>query len=153
MKTGPKPRHGHTGYRKKPSKMYSLWRNMRTRCRSQSSASYKYYGARGISVCDRWGLFDNFLADVVAEIGNRPRGPGWSLDRKDTDGNYEPGNIRWAQPKGQARNRRSTRLTQKDVDDIRQEYIPRRIPARVFAERYGVSVRQVLSIVKNEKWT
>ena len=69
---------------------------------------FKYYGARGIRICERWMKFENFLADM----GKRPTGvtparkDQFTLDRKENDGNYEPGNCRWATYKIQANNRR-----------------------------------------------
>jgi hypothetical protein len=81
---------------------YSIWRQMRQRCSNSRNTSYKLYGGRGISVCARWDTFENFLADM----GRRPS-PQHSLDRfPNNDGNYEPGNVRWATAKQQANNRR-----------------------------------------------
>lgn len=84
------------------SRTYAIWRAMRMRCANMKDASYPYYGARGIKVCERWRSFENFLADM----GKRPS-PEYSLDRyPDNDGNYEPGNVRWATQKEQSNNTR-----------------------------------------------
>ena len=90
--------HGMSkGLRRHP--LYSSWLTMKSRCRNQKVDSWKDYGGRGISVCDRWDSFENFLADM----GERP--PGTSIDRVDNDGNYELQNCRWATPTEQAQNR------------------------------------------------
>jgi hypothetical protein len=81
---------------------YYAWRNMKNRCYYVRSESYKYYGGRGIKVCDRWiHSFKNFLFDM----GYKP-GPEYSLDRKNSNGNYEPRNCRWATRKVQINNTR-----------------------------------------------
>lgn len=69
---------------------YKTWSSMHGRCEDPRNASYRYYGARGIAVCERWADFENFLQDM----GERPS-KEYQLDRRDADGNYEPSNCRW----------------------------------------------------------
>ena len=78
------------------------WQKMRDRCRNPKAGKYKYYGGRGIEVCDRWEFFENFYTDM----GPKPSSKH-SLDRIDSDGNYEPANCRWATWKEQQRNKRN----------------------------------------------
>lgn len=93
---------------------YSSWSSMLTRCNNKNSKAYKNYGARGIKVCERWSLFENFLQDM----GEKPK-KGMSIDRIDNQGNYEPGNCKWASAKEQCSNTRRTKLTKKLVYEIR----------------------------------
>lgn len=85
---------------------YRTWNAMLQRCENGKSPNYSNYGGRGISVCERWHSFELFLSDV----GRKPT-PEHSIDRyPNNDGNYEPGNVRWATPKEQSRNQRSSRI-------------------------------------------
>ena len=84
---------------------YAIWNTMRARCHNPKTSSYPNYGGRGISVCKRWRKsFVNFINDM----GRRPSDK-YTLDRIDNDGNYEPGNVRWATWHQQRMNQRRSK--------------------------------------------
>lgn len=106
-------RHGMSG-----TKMYGVWKSMLQRVRNGNDASYGNYGGRGIRVCDRWLVFENFYADM----GEPP--PETSIDRIDVNGDYEPGNCRWVDKKTQCRNRRNNKkVTVKGVTRTLSEWV------------------------------
>lgn len=90
------------------TKEYKTWQGLRGRCNNKNSLDYPDYGGRGIKVCERWDDFNNFLSDM----GNAPK--GFSIDRIDVNGNYEPSNCRWADAKTQARNKTNSRFISVD---------------------------------------
>jgi len=117
-------RHGH-GSAKKRNATYQSWTAMWQRCRNEK---LEYYGAKGITVCEEWRLFENFLSDM----GERP--PNMSLDRINGNGNYEQANCRWATPRQQCRNRRSNTLILFDGVEM---------PVAEVAERVGMPYKRL----------
>lgn len=107
--------HGHTG-----SATYVSWSMMKQRCLNPNATYYHNYGGRGITVCKRWRLFENFLADM----GERP--PGMTIDRKNNHLGYYPGNVQWSSRITQANNQRRfwyTRRPSKRRKAIRLRHI------------------------------
>lgn len=109
-------KHGMTRTR-----TYISWRNMIVRCENKNAQSYPRYGGAGVSVCERWHDFSNFISDM----GICPS--GYTIDRINSLGNYEPGNCRWATPKEQALNRKSNIMVEingitKAVSEHAKEY-------------------------------
>lgn len=93
-------KHGHSG-----TATYRTWIMMRNRCLNERTPDYKNYGQRGITICERWDSYVEFLADM----GERPS-VKHSIDRIDVNGNYSPANCRWATHAEQMRNTRANRL-------------------------------------------
>lgn len=130
----------HEGIRKhgrSQTGAYSSWKKMVARCVDSSNHAWKDYGGRGIQVCERWLVFENFYEDM----GERP--PRMTIDRIDANGNYEPGNCRWATRTEQNRNKRN---------NVRLAYQGRTELLVDWAKELGVS-HQVLEGRLRRGWT
>jgi hypothetical protein len=134
-------RHGHgSGY---GSPTYLTWRSIFKRCTNPKDVGYPRYGGRGIKVCERWKVFENFLADM----GERPA--GCSIDRIDSDGNYEPGNCRWATAREQNLNKRRPRAISAMAPDV----IAARKSGATFKEiqkRFGIVYASIVRLLATE---
>ena len=121
-------KHGHRAAR---TPTYYTWQSMHSRCYRPSNPNFHSYGGRGISVCDRWHVFEHFLQDM----GERP--PGCTLDRfPDQNGDYRPDNCRWATAKQQGRNTRQNRYI---------EAFGEQLTVVEWAERTGLSHQCLLN--------
>lgn len=141
---GKEPRHGHSRVGM-ITPTYRAWKNMNQRCSNQALPEYARYGGRGIRVCARWRVFENFLADM----GECP--PGLTLDRRNNDGNYEPDNCRWATRATQRRNTCTVKLSEEIAESVRARVASGEVQAAV-ARDLGVTPCVVNAIVKGRAW-
>jgi hypothetical protein len=116
--------HGEGDWRHgKRTPEYTIWLDMRWRCQPTNEATRKDYFEKGVRVCERWNSYENFLADM-----GRKTGPKYEIDRyPNENGNYEPGNCRWATEKEQTRNRRTTPYTYFDGEYLTLAEIAERL--------------------------
>jgi hypothetical protein len=130
MKHGFAPKHG------KRSNIYRRWQHIVQRCINPNDRDYPRYGAKGVEVCDRWRDFNLFLQDM-----GLPPDRTYSIDRIDVTGNYEPSNCRWATPRQQANNRRTTRYLTIDGETK---------PLSEWCELYQIGSKTVLYRLKHK---
>lgn len=123
---------------KKNSRIYNIWQGMKARCQKKYSISYKYYGRKGIKICEEWIKFSNFYRDM----GECPEGK--SLDRIDNNGDYCKQNCRWASRKEQQRNRSSNCIY---AYDGRTKCIAE------WAEEYGFRYDLLRQRIRENNWS
>lgn len=150
-----KYKHGHSAGGRE-TKTYQTWKHMNVRCFHKTSKDYPYYGGRGITVCERWRDYANFLADM----GEKP--DGLTIERVNNNGNYEPGNCCWATMKEQNTNRRrqkswpqgaacgASKLTEKQVLKIRA--LKGKLSQREIGKRFSVTQTNVSFIHRGVTW-
>lgn len=129
-------RHGFAKSRGLMRPEYYIWNSMCQRCSNPKAKQYEDYGGRGIKVCARWDLFDNFLVDMGPRPdGKHPSGRAmYTLERKDGNADYEPGNCIWATYKEQACNKRNGRMV---------TYLGETLPLATFVDRSGLDYKIV----------
>lgn len=124
---------------------YRSWYSMLQRCTNPTDVGWNRYGGRGIKVCEAWLSLDGFVRDM----GLRPA--GMSLDRIDSDGNYEPANCRWATDAEQNRNRTYNVITPEKLDAIKRDLLEG-VTQREAAKRHGVSQATVSRASRGVTW-
>lgn len=123
------------------SKFYRAWVNMKSRCNNKKAAGFDRYGGRGIKVCKRWDIFDNFIEDMLPTYKDN-----LTLDRIDNDGNYCKENCRWATCKEQANNTRNIDRAE------RIEYNGVSKTIRELAKEFGIKRTTLGMRIQNYKW-
>lgn len=118
---------------------------MKGRCLNETDAAFGDYGGRGIRICDRWMSFENFYADM----GDCPS--GYSIERIDVNGNYEPKNCTWIPRNKQPRNTRATRFNEAEILSIRYR-LRNGVSTSVLAKEYGTTGGHIRQIRANEIW-
>jgi hypothetical protein len=136
-------KHGWAG-----TSTYHIWLAMRGRCLTESNPAFKDYGERGIAICERWGIFSNFLDDM----GERPG--KMTLERRNNNKGYSKQNCKWADRFSQNRNSRNTKLTLLKAIEIVEARVPvRKIKIKDLSCMYSVSVDTIYSVLRHETWT
>jgi len=127
------------------SPTYRSWKEMRQRCLNPKSDKWKWYGGRGIKICDQWSSYMIFLADM----GERPL--GMTIDRIDNNGNYEPTNCMWATQLDQTRKQEKNVLTEEIASQLRvdREY---GMTYQALSEKYGISKATAHRCVAGKTW-
>lgn len=138
------------GESKTGNRTYRSWKEMRQRCNNPNSDKWKWYGGRGIKVCERWNDFALFLADM----GERPERT--SIDRINPDGHYEPSNCRWATPSQQAETNRGViqkgsepkNKTPVKVVLAAKKAANSGVPVKEIGNQFGLSLTTVYQILR-----
>ena len=126
---------------------HAVWSAMHSRCYNKNNWRYPLYGGRGIIVCEAWKSFDNYYSYIKETLGEKPD-KSYSIDRINNNGNYEPGNIRWASKTAQAKNKRGPKLDIEKAKEIKESNLSR----KELATKYNVNQSQISRIINNKRW-
>jgi hypothetical protein len=135
----------------KRNRYYRIWRNIKTRCFNPNSKDYNRYGGRGVTICEKWVDDSRNFIDYIQSLrgGNDPQ---LTLDRIDSDKNYEPGNLRWASPALQARNRQNT-ISPETVRILEQHIAMGKYTNQQLADMFNISISSLKTIKRGEHWS
>lgn len=139
-------KHNETQYN---SRLYRIWIGINKRCYNKKSTGYKYYGGKGIKVCNEW--YDNYILFKKWALSNGYKN-NLTIDRINNDKNYYPGNCRWITKKEQSRNQTSTKMNLKKVNQIRSLYFNVKITQKLLGKIFGLSKSHINGIINNKKW-
>lgn len=126
---------------------YRCWQALKNRCSNPKSQDWSYYGGRGITVCDRWLDFENFLYDM----GRRPSALH-TLDRKNVNKGYYKRNCRWATRRQQSQNRTDNRFNLEKVMQIRYLYATGKYYQKELAVKFKTTQAAISQITRNAAW-
>lgn len=133
-------KHGKTG-----TATHNSWKAMLRRCSDPNMQFWEHYGGRGITVCERWKVFNNFFADM----GLRPQ--GMTIERVDNNGNYEPSNCKWGTDAEQARNSRNAKLNSEAVKVLRF-MVKKGINKTLLRRLFNISQPTMYKAVNGKSW-
>lgn len=129
-------------------RLFGIFKEIKNRCENQKNWRYKFYGARGIKLHPDWqNNPKEFIKWINENLGERPT-VKHSLDRIDNNGNYEPGNLRWADTKTQSQNRSCAKLTKEKAAEIRSS----KLSTTELMDKYKVSRSQIRDVINNKAW-
>ena|SRR5208282_43688 len=129
-----------------PTARYIAWQAMRQRCNYSKHVYWEYYGGRGIKICSEWDNYETFADDM----GPHP-GKGWTLERKNSDKDYSKANCLWATHATQARNRRSTKLNEIMVRELRLRHAAGETYSAL-AKRFSIGLSTAINAGLGNKW-
>lgn len=123
--------------------LHNSWCNMKARCNNPNRSTWKNYGGRGITYCQEWELFVNFVKDMGASWQ-----PGLELDRKDNNGPYNKDNCRWATHAENNQNKRPVKITKEQEQAIKQLYLTRKYTQATLAKMYGITQAGISAVLR-----
>lgn len=138
-------KHGGTN-----SRLYNIYCGIKYRCFNPNNIIYNYYGGRGITVCPKWTESYAVFRDWALANGYQE---GLEIDRKENNGNYEPSNCQWITHKENTQKRRTSKLTQEKVNEIRELDKTDLYTRKELAIKYNVHNSTIDRIINNKRWT